>query len=145
MVYDPERRGGERRADLAEVVDIYPSLLDLLRLPIPPDIHGATLFSGPEQEIAAAEGDGAKVILGDWSGFFPWDEWTPDEMFDLSDDPLEQNPVAGEAAEKQRATLVAAFREWREEIKERERHFEPLRHAIPEEVRRQLERLGYTQ
>ena len=131
----PGRFGADREvAQLSAHLDVVPTLLSLVDLPIPEDLDGISLLPVLE---AVAENldraplffqwqrgyprgfDNAAVIDGNWKlagkyffGKSP-DDW---ELFNLSEDPLEQTDLKNTYPDKLRS-MERAFRNWQDRMK----------------------------
>lgn len=92
---------GVRIADLVELVDLAPTLLDLLDLPLPPNAAAGRsllpLLSGvtpdPPPPVFVRNHDGGRWEYGIRDGRYKYIHYfdrRPDEFFDLATDPLEQ-------------------------------------------------------
>jgi arylsulfatase A-like enzyme len=98
-----------RRIDeIAELIDLYPTIHELLGLPIPDGILGESLVpvlhGEPSDGVAFAEGFGFKVVTPGWSSFYDYADslHVPGsavvrEMYELSVDPFEQENRAHSA------------------------------------------------
>jgi arylsulfatase A-like enzyme len=125
IVHAPGRIAAQKaRTDLVELVDLYPTVLDLAGIEkdsMPGRSLAPTLFEGTPlgRDVAFSENwvmlsaIGARYKLGSWlerpeNGF-------PDMLFDRHEDPLEMNNLIGkpEGAEAM-ASLREAMREWSE-------------------------------
>lgn len=136
---------GSREKKLASLVDVYPTVLSALRIPLSPGLDGRELFSGASRESIYAESFYPRLDLG-------WSELrsirTPSEklveapraeLYRLLDDPREQHnrlAVDGARAESLRKELALIIREERS----------PIAPAAPDtETREALRSLGYVQ
>ncbi len=101
---------GTRVRKQVRSVDIFPTLLDLVGLPIPEGIDGQSLVeiirgNAPRQErpgwsYAASSNRGVSLRLGDTKYFFNNTAWQPafgvEQLYDLSADPHENVNLVGE-------------------------------------------------
>ncbi len=142
-------RGGSRVADTARQVDVLPTVLDALGIPAPPGLDGTSLLGPPDpgrrsfadlrladREVRSVTARGFKLIL-DAS---PFPHGPPVQLYHLARDRGEtaelsaERPFEGELLSqvlRRRDLELAAGAAPGEEIE------------IPEELRRQLEALGY--
>ena len=79
------------------LVDVAPSILDFLKIPIPPSFHGRSLFSGPGPSAVFAESVYARDAFG-WSplrslrvGNLKYIDAPKPELYDLEKDPGEKD------------------------------------------------------
>lgn len=148
----PARLGAGRRSDeTATLLDVAPTLLDLLGLPLPPDAHGhslATLTSdrgarvkGPSfYDLQLAPMDATAVRDEKWKLIVSRRGGVRTQLFDLDLDPGERNDVAAANAEQVRR-LSWLLERW-------EKGLPPppadLRTIEPDpQVKEQLRALGY--
>ena len=88
--------------ELAQTVDLMPTILDLVGLPVPADVEGRSLVdniggSGPTPRPALAVGSEtsiASVRLGRYKLIRFLDHERPPEVYDLAVDPLERENLA---------------------------------------------------
>jgi arylsulfatase A-like enzyme len=124
------RHAGAKVADQARLVDVMPTLLDLLGLPAPPEMAGCSLRplweGGPEEERPSGCGEavieiaeeGAYPVVAVRAGGFKYihHQHAEDELYDLSSDSGEARNLIGaglpqEEALRERALEVVAARE----------------------------------
>jgi arylsulfatase A-like enzyme len=170
---------GVRRSGQTSQVDLMPTLLDLLEIPRPVDLTGRSaaehLRSGEELELRDifSEARGQSLIpvtRGESSWISPSfgvtrghlrliQQRTPSglryELYDLSQDPAEQNDVYAQRAdevvrlrrllERYRADSGRRRSELRARVRTTERHpaREPRSPSLDEERKKKLEALGY--
>ena len=144
----PGMPAGARRGGLAANLDIYPTILEALRLPALPHLDGESLLGGrePTRERVFAHGHRTTAVL-DRSGSKLVAHWRksfnlgrdaeqPLELFDLRDDPGERDDLAGSAPDRARA-LLEQIERWRQE------HERDVIDTETEERLRILRELGY--
>jgi arylsulfatase A-like enzyme len=159
----PDHRRGVVVDELARVVDVFPTLLDLLGIPAPDALDGASLLpairgeagggvaaygesgrsfmaTDPERRLPGVEGKQRMLRSRGWKLV-----WTPApdggsyRLYDLESDPDEERDVAAQHPER-----VASLRARLEEIRATEKGRGAEREIAPEELE-QLRRLGYLQ
>jgi len=116
----PDRRPGLVIDSLARVIDLFPTLLDVLGLPPPPDLDGVSLMplvrgaqapgerwaygeSGrsfmqidPERHLAGVEGKHRMLRRGRWKlVYVPDESGGRPRLYDVEADPEERHDVAG--------------------------------------------------
>jgi arylsulfatase A-like enzyme len=145
---------GLREAALVRLVDVAPTVLDFLAVPVPDHLEGVSLLpllSGgaapPEIILSDWPAEGIRTLRdGDWKlmeRVSPEEEWA--QLYDLEVDPKERNDVAGqqpdilERMRQELRAMEAASRSYRE-ARVRGR---PV--AADEEALRQFQALGYTE
>ncbi len=122
IIHDPKRfRSGERVEELANHTDILPTVLDLLGYevkngtypgysllrPIPEDRTLMLSCFNKDKCLASVKGSEKYIYhYGD----------QPDELFDLSKDPLEEHNLASERREKELAKRREELLAWRSRI-----------------------------
>jgi len=126
IVHRPGSRGNPVRSEPVSIGDIPPTILDLLGLPVPPEIGGWPLFndafaSYQERALFAITQDGLtparglSIRRGDWK--LVYDSVRAGEGFQVSlfnvvKDPNELQPIAGET--ERAAALLQELLAWRE-------------------------------
>jgi arylsulfatase A-like enzyme len=150
VIKHPKGEGSVGEVDApAQLVDILPTILDRLDLPLPPGIQGSPLDALDHPVVAEsyplpffenARGDVRALIEGDYK--LIWSSSGPDELYRLSTDPGEAHNLAvdePERAEAMRQRLSAYL----------ESLPRPLEAGTPTEVdaetREALRRLGYVE
>jgi arylsulfatase/uncharacterized sulfatase len=137
------------------LVDVMPTVFDLLDLPAPPDADGRSLLplargeeSGDRVAFARVTRKGPDRVAVRRDGFKLIREMGPNglgaaELYDLSADPGERNDLS--AAEPERvAALDAELRAYLEELRhEGALDFGLERDDMPDALREQLRALGY--
>ena len=103
------RHAGTEVADQVRLVDVMPTLLDLLGLPVPPEVAGCSLqplwAGGPaaerqpgcEEAVIEIAEEGAYPVVAVRAGGFKYihHEHADDELYDLSSDPAETRNLIG--------------------------------------------------
>lgn len=153
IVHDP-RRGAPvgRIAYQVRIVDVMPTILDLLGVPAPEGLDGRSLVrlmrgeeTGDRPAFARLQKAGVREMVRDRShklirNVFPIVPAI--EFYNLADDPGEQRNLAKQRTEEL-AELSAALRELRTSVAEDgPPNYEPHR-TVPAELRERLEALGY--
>jgi choline-sulfatase len=148
IVWGPGVQAG--RVDVpVSLVDILPTLLEALQLPVPPDLAGRSLWpllrggEAPPPRAFYAEGalhgrDRKALLRWPWKLVVTEDE--APRLYDLSADPAERSERAAEEPERV-AELLRELREGTAEAAARRGETVPAR--IDAEIRAQLEALGY--
>ncbi len=104
-------RAGTRISQAVSLVDLMPTLLDALRIPVPKQVSGGSLLAGlqgrpipPRDSYAEAE---APFVMNRWSplqsvisGRWKYIQTTRPELYDLENDPGELTDLAGTAPEE---------------------------------------------
>jgi len=118
--------GGANRSHVASLVDIAPTLLSLIGLPVPGHFHGrdlAALCRGEPSDAPAyaviETGPGAAVRSADRLVFLPFVKGsrkladTPSQVFDMVRDPYQQHNLADrDEMDEQTRQGVALLRQW---------------------------------
>jgi len=140
------RRAGERSKEVVSVVDLYPTFLDAMGLPIPGDLDGLSLSRGqvPEDRGVYLESYSGYINYG-WSPLAGWVDAkgkylhsSNPEYYDLATDPEELHNLLGEGG-RDPSTYVAAL----EALSRRPRLAVGGAAEINEEQRAELRALGY--
>lgn len=123
-----------------ELIDIAPTILDFHGLTPPATFEGEHLFSDTPRKVIAtgSQQEQDPVVAGRWGGFKYIYTPNGEYLFDLTDDPLENNNLAGEQPD--------LCREYRETIPDKyfsEDIEEELREPDSEVDKKRLEALGY--
>lgn len=119
---------GTRVGGIAELVDIAPTLIDLLNLPSMPEVQGKSLLprlrgnAAPEHELAFAEAMMPRIDYG-WSSLhmvrddrYKFISAPEAELYDLKEDPGEEHNLF--AAEKERSNSMAEeLTQWRDKTR----------------------------
>jgi arylsulfatase A-like enzyme len=120
IVHDPKRfKNGERAQGLSSQIDVLPTVVDLLGYEVANgEYPGYSLLRPvPEDRIVRANCIGDRKCMASIKGHekyvYHYDK-LPDEFFDLSEDPLEQNDLAGERGQKERDERREDLLEWRQ-------------------------------
>jgi len=141
---------GARSRVLVQHVDLVPTLLTLLGLPVPAELPGRPLL-GPDGRVAGAEGAEAfsttwfartalsSFVVPPWKVILPMRRDRPDELYDLDDDPGERRNLAAA-----HPVLVGYARQRMAELEAAGEHV-PRGGPAPldAETRERLRRLGY--
>jgi arylsulfatase A-like enzyme len=153
---------GARVAQPAELIDVLPTVLELLGVPAPSDLHGRSLVPLLERPGAGGAGKPAfseyydteirTVLAGDWKLVENPDEIFPEcfagvpqdfypiaavELYDLSQDPQETANLASrypQRVEELRELIRRRFAGLSRNIRQQE---------VPEELKEELRALGY--
>ncbi len=151
------RHGGTRVAQQVELIDVLPTLLELLDLPAPAGGEGRSLvplFSGAELAPRLAFAKGANQTLtpedvyvartGEWKLIWHLESGAT-ELYDLAHDPGETRDVAGEEEQRVAALLEAltAHREGAAQVRARNADLDAGRVELSEGDRANLSNLGY--
>jgi arylsulfatase A-like enzyme len=157
MRFPAELPGGLRVARPAQLVDVAPTVLELLGLPVPVDLPGRSLVEdvAPLVGDVASPGvrDGADVVLGQrgvrqWSisaslpeGRFKalFEQGAQPQLFQLDVDPGERRNLAPSRAEILRQLVASGPAEMVGGLEAG-----PTQ-EVPEDVRRRLAEIGYTE
>jgi arylsulfatase A-like enzyme len=147
--------GATRLDEIVELIDIYPTIHELLELPTPPYIQGESLIpllqGGPSDGVAFSEGFGFKIITPGWSSFYDYsdmlhrmDGFRITAMYDLAQDPFEQTDIAGISPPEAERHRELAFHLWGEMLDIKDGYsFDSRPVQIDTEVIEELEALGY--
>lgn len=102
-------RGGPNKgtlSDIVECVDIVPTILNLIGIPIPPSVQGDDIFINDGDNLALTEGKGWKTLRSDKFKYVVNDNGK-EMFFDLQNDPFEyKDLVNAENFQK----LISEFR-----------------------------------
>lgn len=121
IVHDPGRfESGERVREPVSQLDIAPTVLDLLGYEVPGEYPGVSLFRPPGEQareralnFSCAEDEQCLARLeGGEKYIHDFDE--PDELYDLSEDPQEENDLAGNLSEAEKEERRSELLRWRE-------------------------------
>jgi len=154
----PGARMADRRVvSVAETIDIYPTIHDVLELSVPEGIQGQSLvplMHGEEGDgVAFSEGFGYRIATRDWSSLYDYsmtpertDTIVPRAMYHLATDPLERvelDPVGGPAQSRH---VRLANQVW-QEINDVAEYWQaqPAAAEIDPETAARLRSLGYLQ
>jgi arylsulfatase A-like enzyme len=159
----PEHRAGQRVDSLVRTVDVFPTLLDAVDVPVPEGLDGVSLlplvrgdaspglwaygevgrsFMGmdPERRLPGVEGKRRMIRTEGWKlVHVPDATGGEDRLYDLGSDPGETEDVAARHPER-----VASLRALLDPILASERPRRPDRELTPEEIE-ELRELGYMQ
>ncbi|NKB70303.1 MAG: sulfatase-like hydrolase/transferase [Candidatus Latescibacteria bacterium] len=125
IIAGPGMPEGARRDDYAYLLDIYPSLCDLLGIEMPASVEGQSLVEGgaPGREtLFTAYRDVQRMVK---DGRYKLIEYVVEgrrttQLFDLQEDPLEMNNLAEDPAQGQRlAGLREMLRQYRDDWDDR--------------------------
>lgn len=150
-----DRWGRTKIDDLVELIDLYPTLHELLGLPTPPNLQGESLLplfrGGRSDGLACAEGTDFKLVTRDWSAFYPYNDALRvssdlhlTELYHLAVDPLERTNVAATEPATAESLRALAFELWQEMFEMQLRH-----HVVPDAAdlsgvaEKRLRALGY--
>jgi arylsulfatase A-like enzyme len=158
IVHLPGQSAGQARPETVELVDVMPTLLGELGLPIPAAAQGRTLdlrkapTDAPERDLWAETNEPLQQIAwrhGSMKVLFHTDQQDRSEVYDLAADPHEGRDLAADesgsaAAEQARLHLA----EWRRASAEHARRFELDPHIasgddLDPETLSELKKLGY--
>lgn len=106
VIYAPWMKGGTPNGTLVSNLDVVPTILDLLDLPVPEQMDGTSLKALAEGRIAPREqlmcehyghtiyyASQRALYCGDYKYVFT--ENNPDQLFDIKHDPFELDDLAG--------------------------------------------------
>ncbi|MED5331155.1 MAG: sulfatase-like hydrolase/transferase, partial [Planctomycetota bacterium] len=153
------RAKGVRVDDVVGHVDLVPTILDMVGLPLPPELMGKSLAPVLRGEPPSAGGIGSSLLQRHkrrslesvrskaWKVIIDHRaDRDLTEAFDLNVDPEEQSPLEGDRAQ----ALVEEALSWLETRGIREHHVrmtlgagDPSKTALPPELEEQLRSLGY--
>ncbi len=131
----------------ASTLDLFPTLLELLRIDLPPVLQGVSRAAGVDSgPLVATDGRTWKLIAGGWSYIYAAHH-DRQELYDLRRDPYERLDVAAEQRAKvleMRRLLAATIRAGREHPYHR---LASSIATVPmsDEVEKTLQSLGYLQ
>jgi arylsulfatase len=143
---------------VVELIDLYPTVHELLGLPIPPHVQGRSLVplmrGGPGDGVAFCESDEFKVVTPAWSSFYRYNQslhlssgFVATKLYDLVADPLERHDLAGSAGRVIAAAQrhrEAAFDVWQGILAARTGlDFRATEARLDEETETGLRSLGY--
>jgi arylsulfatase A-like enzyme len=152
----PDRAGaGLRIASQVALIDVMPTLLDLLGLPIPAEVQGRSLVpelrgdAGESGEVLARlvlPGTLSSVALRtpEWK-LVVRDGTEPPQLYDLLSDPREAQPLSGDAHAARLAEArarLSRFEAAEQQLAER-LPASNVEIELPSELREALEQLGY--
>jgi lipoteichoic acid synthase len=104
IIWSPALFKSPARSDVIGAhVDLGPTVLDFLNLPLPPTWQGHSLMSPNHSQRAYFFGSADEYLLGVRDGNFKYILNTTrdrDELYDLSKDPTEQNNIAHQQRDK---------------------------------------------
>jgi lipoteichoic acid synthase len=119
IVHDPRRfEGGERAKGLSSQIDVLPTVVDLLGYEVANGEYPSysLLHPVPEDRVVRANCIGDRKCMASIKGhekyIYHYDK-LPDEFFDLSEDPLEQNDLADERGQEEMDERREDLLEWR--------------------------------
>jgi arylsulfatase A-like enzyme len=122
IVHDPRRfEGGERVEGLSSQIDILPTVLEMLGYRVRNgEYPGYSLLREPPEDRTLRFSCITKrtcmaSIKGDEKYIYHY-ESQPDEFFDLSEDPLEQNDLAGSMSSEEMDERREDLLEWRTRV-----------------------------
>ncbi len=161
VIYDPRAPKGQRVRSRVGLVDVAPTVLDLVGLPVPDGLDGRSLLPalrgealaerpyysevrvvgrkkkkvnrGRDESALAVFLDDHKLVLQDGEAKF----------FDLSSDPMELSPRAEPSDDAHAAELAALATAYRDQADRRGGQVEPT--DLAPHVREELRALGYIQ
>ncbi|HEX9794909.1 MAG TPA: sulfatase [Planctomycetota bacterium] len=148
--------GGTRVAAPAMLVDVLPTLLDYLELPVPPGVQGESLM--PSVLAARTTGDRLRVseygdlesfrFDGRWKVVIEAGDGAPRyRLYDLQDDPGELRDLAADSAHAPRLReLLDRYHAYRSSTRDEDARFRgtALAAEIAPELSAELSALGYT-
>jgi arylsulfatase len=111
--------------EVVELIDLYPTIHELLGIPVPVAIQGRSLIpvleGGAGDGVAFAEGHGFKVVTGGWSSYYFYNDSLNttagievEELYDLRCDPFELVDLSDEEPAAVERHRELAFEIWRE-------------------------------
>jgi arylsulfatase A-like enzyme len=147
-----DRSRGRRVVETVRLIDVLPTLLELLDLPAPPHLQGESFLPllegkpGPDRPVFAQwpHESMASITRGSWKLIQKAEgEASTVELYELTEDSGERHNLAGEEVKKA-AGLQGLLREHLQQSRSLRETFPPQK-TIPlgAETRRQLEELGY--
>jgi arylsulfatase A-like enzyme len=150
LPHETTSRDVERPVSLG---DIPPTILELVGLPVPPEMEGLSLIRAPQDDDTERSffafinhrltpSTGASIRQGDWK--LVYDRTRADQemevrLYHTSEDPNEQRPVAGE--EERAARMLRRLVDWRD----RDNAVTSEEIEIDEETLEHLRAVGYIQ
>ncbi|HEY7699387.1 MAG TPA: sulfatase/phosphatase domain-containing protein, partial [Vicinamibacteria bacterium] len=146
LIRAPGARGAGRRVvRRANLVDVMPTLLALVKVPAPDGVEGRDLFASEEAEAlsfasATKHREGVQALRTDRYKLIFDGKTGAVSLFDLESDPSEYRDIASENEEEARKLLGILSRHMADG---RRRRLQPESAIIPEEIRKRLESLGY--
>lgn len=133
-----------RIARTVQIIDLAPTIVELLGVPVPSDWQGRSLLGESLQRLAFSEGahrplravqGGAFKLIRAESGADGW-------LFDLRSDPAETRNLIGQG-EPMEAALRGALDSWQRDNVLRQLQAPGAMPPLGDEISRQLEALGY--
>jgi arylsulfatase A-like enzyme len=143
LVRLPGARDARRAGGMASLLDVMPTLLGLANVEVPPGVEGVdrmakaseTTFSAAtkhREDVHAVRTDRRKLILDGKTGSA--------SLFDLEADPREYRDISKDNVAETENLLGLLSRHLE---KSRRSRLSPRNQAIPEDIRKRLESLGY--
>ncbi len=140
---------GKRVDSTVSQIDVMPTILDLLAIPPSPALDGASLLdASPDRasfaHLSMQDREMRSITRRAWKLIFddsPLPRRRPLQLFSLAADRREAAELAGERP-FERELLSQLMRRWELDLAQRAKS-EGKQAEIPEELRRQLEALGY--
>lgn len=146
VIRAPGARGaGERVSRRANLVDVMPTLLALVKVTAPEGVEGEDLFASEKVDAisfasATKHREGVHALRTDRYKLLFDAKTGSVSLFDLEADPSEYRDIASENEADARKLLGALSRHIEEG---RRKRLQPESAVIPEEIRKRLESLGY--
>ena len=147
IVREPGQTVGRQDPRRSHLVDVMPTALDLLGLPAPEGLQGASLFGeGPREQPTVAElgrylrDISEQAVVRDRWKLIASPGFTP-ELYDLVEDPNERSDLAANRTDVVEA-LTAELASFEDEVTIR---FEPMETPVDEEALERLRALGYVE
>jgi arylsulfatase A-like enzyme len=145
IVRDPRRPGGLRITAPAQLADVMPTVLDLLGLPAPEGVQGASLAGllagagkGPHDYVFSEAGPGrCMAVSGNWKLVRDGARYA---LFDLAADPGETRDLAADRPDQVYA-MAQRLLEWRRSVKPADGG--TPRSKLSPEMKRKLKEAGY--
>jgi arylsulfatase A-like enzyme len=159
LVRLPGTTQAQQRDDLAQLIDVLPTVCDVVGAPVPAGVQGQSLMQALDRTHAVAEYIAPHPQLNELMRTHPHFDWSPydrglrsirtrerkyiaasdggNELYDLTTDPWERDNLYGRHPDE--VSLARALRRW-----EQSEDAEPLSGVVPDQaVSERLRALGY--